>query len=216
MYKLNCNLIGELINVLKHHQHIHSLEFFRKYKKPFNLNKKRVDDILSSNGDEIILDFAFEDYINEYCRKLLFKQLVIVQELKQKDIHLSSSRLKQPQSRLSKLMTYRFEKKEKGKMSINKCLNDLFGVRFICEFDELEQALEILSNHFSNEKRIKFIKKDNYGYKAIHIYIYGENNSYFPWEIQIWNYKDEESNKISHSKHKQGYLEWTETLNKQR
>ena len=45
------------------------------------------------------------------------------------------------------------------------------------------------------------------GYIATHVY-YRISNSYFPWELQIWDKRNAVNNRISHSKYKQEYTKW--------
>ncbi|UXV35111.1 hypothetical protein MUA90_00765 [Staphylococcus sp. IVB6181] len=72
----------------------------------------------------------------------------------------------------------------------------------------MEDFFEQLNKYLDKTLNIKTTYNDKNGYKAVHIYLRGENNKCFPWEIQIWNSKDEESNRESHSKYKQDYLKW--------
>jgi hypothetical protein len=44
-------------------------------------------------------------------------------------------------------------------------------------------------------------------YIATHVYFKKDNFS-FPWELQIWNKKDEEENILSHKMYKQHYIKW--------
>lgn len=37
---------------------------------------------------------------------------------------------------------------------------------------------------------------------------FSKDNYSFPWELQIWNRIDEESNLESHKKYKQDYVRW--------
>ena len=73
---------------------------------------------------------------------------------------------------------------------INKCFNDLFGVRIIFNydfsFDDINNVFEkIKSDYDINLKCIDSSKKD---YVATHIYFKIDNYN-FPWELQIWSKK---------------------------
>ena len=91
-------------------------------------------------------------------------------------------------------------------MPINKCINDLFGVRIILEesvtFEEVQAFME--KNYREKYRCIDSSKLD---YKAVHLY-FRENNYTFPWELQIWNRCDVENNFASHKKYKQEYTIW--------
>ena len=119
--------------------------------------------------------------------------------------HVSSLRVKNVNSCLSKIHYYTYEKGEKGNIPIKKCINDLFGLRIITEnqFD-YDSVNQMLSNKYP---KIKCTKKDEKNYKAIHIYFYKDNNNY-QWELQLWYKGDEKKNKKSHKKHKQKYTKW--------
>lgn len=204
--------IIKVINVINK-QHIKYTEnFLNNYPKPVHLKKKRVDHIITGQESDYTLDFLFEDYLTKYCKKLSFTQLFVKQEISKMASYEFTLRVKQPESRLSKLLTYRFEKAEKGKLSVNKCLNDLFGCRVILEFNSINDAYNILEQKLKDYDFIKLNKKDTQGYKAIHIYFEGLNKKYFPWELQIWHKDDEISNKKSHANHKQSYLKWPELM----
>lgn len=116
------------------------------------------------------------------------------------------ARAKQPYSILAKLQKY-ISGKEEGKMVICKCLNDLFGARYICEenLDYLE-ILEQLKVIFENDSKVRVVKSFHGTYNAVHLYIQ-EENSTFPWELQIWKQEDEMSNEESHKTYKQEYAE---------
>ena len=92
-----------------------------------------------------------------------------------------------------------------GKEPINKCYNDLFGIRIILdkkiEFDEIKEYVE---NNYKNIKVIHSLRGD---YKATHLY-FKEDNFSFQWELQIWNKEDEECNINSHKNYKQDYIKW--------
>ena len=55
--------------------------------------------------------------------------------------------------------------------------------------------------------RYRCIDSSKFDYKAVHLY-FKENNQSFPWELQIWNMCDMDSNFSSHKKYKQEYTAW--------
>ncbi|WP_414055177.1 hypothetical protein [Macrococcus equi] len=203
--------IKKIISILNQKQNEYTKEFLLKKEEHFHLRKCQINQVVSGNKDEVSMDYKFHEYIDDYCEGLHFESLKIEGEVLDNRF---DSRVKQPQSRLSKLLTYRFEKKEEGSLSINKCLNDLYGCRITMEFDDIEKLFLILKEEFKDYKRIKLIISKKYGYEAIHIYTKGENNYFFPWELQIWSTNKEDGNRKSHAIHKQDYLQWTSDLNK--
>ena len=97
------------------------------------------------------------------------------------------------------------ENHENGKVSINKCFNDLFGIRIICEKElSYRKISDFINNKYSDLKCIDSSKKD---YRATHIY-FKKNNFSFQWELQVWNKVDEINNIESHEKYKQDYVRW--------
>lgn len=101
---------------------------------------------------------------------------------------------------------------EDGKIPINKCFNDLFGIRIICNEElSFDKVFKLVNNKYSNLKCIDSSKNE---YKATHIY-FKKDNFTFQWELQVWNKTDERRNINSHEKYKQDYIKW-ENENKER
>ena len=94
---------------------------------------------------------------------------------------------------------------EDGKIPINKCLNDIFGIRLITKdnysFDEIKIFMK------NKYPKLKVIDSTKGQYKATHVYFKEDNFSY-QWELQIWNENDEEKNIYSHEIYKQDYAKW--------
>ncbi|WP_414054650.1 hypothetical protein ACMGE6_04830 [Macrococcus equi] len=204
--------IKKVVAIMNKYHLKYSKNFLLQYPTPINLRKTQVNHVIIGEKNEFEIDFIFEDYLINYCRKLTYTQLLIKQEVGYFLKYEFSSRVKQPQSRLSKLLTYRFEKKEIGKLPMNKCLNDLFGCRLILEYNDINELEKSLKEELKDEKNLKITKKCNEVYEAIHIYCMGLNKTYFPWEIQLWHKDVAERNKLSHAKHKQSYLKWPEIM----
>lgn len=116
-----------------------------------------------------------------------------------------SARVKSKNSIEFKIMHYKSDH-EDGKVPIIKCINDLFGLRFIVDqplsYIEISSLLKEIAKY-----RYKCINSTNNSYKATHIYFL-EDNCAFPWELQIWNKCDEKDNLTSHHKYKQAYTTW--------
>lgn len=108
-------------------------------------------------------------------------------------------------------MIYKIDRESKGflkgKVPINKRLNDLYGVRFIYDgpvhHDEVETFVKLNYSH------LKCINSSKNGYIGTHIY-FSEDNFTFPWELQVWSTENEQSNYDSHIIYKQDYLSWEE------
>lgn len=82
---------------------------------------------------------AYSNLANKYS---------LITEMTIPDCYNIRVRAKQQYSILAKLQKY-IEKKEKGKMAICKCLNDLFGARYICN-----ENMDYLEIFFSTEYNI--------------------------------------------------------------
>ncbi|WP_270613221.1 hypothetical protein [Coprococcus sp. AM97-35] len=93
----------------------------------------------------------------------------------------------------------------KGKVPINKCLNDLFGVRIIIDssftHDDLADHLK------AKYSMLKLTNASKNGYIASHLY-FMMDNQLFPWKLQIWQKQDEMNNLASHKLYKQDYTSW--------
>ena len=98
-----------------------------------------------------------------------------------------------------------------GRIPIKKCLNDLFGIRYIIKE---EISLELIKNHIKIQfPKLKTIVALRDSYRAIHVY-FQRDNYIFPWELQIWRIEDSNLNKISHRKYKQAYTKWEKEFRK--
>ncbi len=116
-----------------------------------------------------------------------------------------TTRIKTVNSIEYKIQRYKWGS-EQGKIPVNKCINDLFGIRVIIDealsYEEIEKFIE---RTYSG--KYKCLDSSKQEYKATHIY-FKEGNKAFPWELQIWNACDAERNFASHKKYKQGYTTW--------
>ena len=124
------------------------------------------------------------------------------------DLHLKSSifsRIKAINSIQYKIENY-YLNREDGKIPINKCLNDIVGIRIILNN---EISLIAINNWLkSTFKNLKVIEAYRGEYRAIHVYFGKGNNYLFQWELQIWLLKDSNKNLLSHHKYKQSYIKW--------
>ena len=169
-----------------------------KYYTKANLKNTLVKDIVKNN---YLLDvvFNYREFINQNNIQLLmdFKEFSTSSET-------VNIRTKTKNSIEYKIKRYT-EKDEGGEIPINKCLNDLFGIRLISnKLLEYKDILKLVKEKSENLKCIDSSKKD---YVATHIYFKKDNYS-FQWELQIWNKINEMDNIVSHEKYKQDYVRW--------
>lgn len=214
------NLVEEVIVCHKIFSEQHLENISSKNMVAINLKTKQIREIVEFFTDDGIFWFLPEyyEYINWYMYLLNDLTAMIDFEYDYLDIDCRT-RVKQNESMVNKIIYYCVGKNEKGKVSLNKCLNDLFGLRItIGNYDlgeiheRMEYYLSILRQKYGYKLKISNATKSCY--TAIHIYIQGDNNYVFPWELQIWNIKDREKNEGCHKKYKQQYVEWAEIFRK--
>lgn len=168
------------------------------YYSKINLKNTVVCDILEN---KVLLDaiINYREFINENNIQLVLDFKQFTTEKSKVNI-----RTKAKNSIEYKIKNY-MENHENGKVPINKCFNDLFGIRIISKdgltYNEIEN---LITNKYGNVKCINSSKKE---YKATHIY-FKKNNFSFQWELQIWNKIDEINNIQSHERYKQDYVRW--------
>lgn len=168
----------------------------------YNYKKRTIYDLVN-DGKIFLCVICYQQFLNEATIKLVesFSCLDIQQWCDGK----INTRVKTPNSITQKIYTY-YNGKLNGKMPINKCLNDLFGIRFILSYNlSVDDMIKHISQTFPKLKCIDASKEA--GYKAIHVY-FADNNSEFPWELQIWHSLDEIRNIELHKIYKQDYTSW--------
>ena len=159
---------------------------------------------------DIYTDDVIYTNIQEYLQFLNSRSAAITFDFSFICRYNVTARVKAKNSIEYKLKNYMTDKHEHGKIPVNKCLNDLFGVRIFLE-DRLEYS-EI--NQFVQETykgKYRCIDSSKLEYKATHIY-FKENNESFPWELQIWNKEESKENFESHKRYKQEYTSWEKEL----
>lgn len=173
-----------------------------------NFKKKLVSDIE--------IDGAIYSHITSYLRyieAISFSIGVGMIDLSVNNAIALACRTKNIASIDSKLERYKTGERYKfGKVPINKCLNDIFGARIIIDYQlTLSDIENFLKDNFPQWENLKITDSSKNEYKATHIY-FRKNNFSLPWELQIWFVGDEESNRSSHQKYKQGYTAWEHSL----
>lgn len=166
--------------------------------KPLNMDKKLVSDLYNY---PMLLSIVF-DYRDLILKTVDNPSIMFLEPNFESDI---SSRLKNVNSIQFKIEDY-YKNHQKGKIPINKCLNDILGIRIILkEVTTLKNIIDYIKAEFPELKVINSSKKD---YKAIHVYFGKGNNYVFQWELHSWLEKDEINNLLSHHKYKQDYIKW--------
>lgn len=206
-----CNDLHQLIQEINKLHSDFSTEFsLNKDVKHFNLRKKQIRHIteVTEKKGLFSIDNDFFILLQHYAEKL--ENVVIYNDLEYlySDFDLRL-RVKQPDSIVNKLKYYRVGKLESGQIPLRKCLNDLLGMRItIDSFDHNNDCFQNICESLMEQYRIKCMDSSKDDYKAFHFYFYGESNTFFPWELQIWRTEDKEANNRSHQFHKQEYKNW--------
>lgn len=195
-------LLEETYNIYKNVCDDWRLENGLKYNQMTTTVWQTLEDV-----NKLIDIFKYRDFLNE--KKL--EQVLKISSL----LNVSHSRVKQLNSTLFKLVNYNTKKitGKSGTIAINKCLNDMFGLRVITNrvftFNEVKNFIK------ENFPKFKCLNSSKDEYKAIHIYIKEDNYNYL-WEVQLWFKDDEKKNHESHKLHKQAYTKWEQLFkNKQ-
>ncbi len=166
-----------------------------------NQKKKLVKDIEHDNNIlTTILNYRLFINENHLDIKLEFNRLNLKSEV--------NSRVKAQNSIEYKISNYMTDKHNYGEIPLNKCFNDLYGIRIIFEENiDFNDIKKFVDNKYNG--KIKCYDASKGDYVATHMY-FKENNYSFQWELQIWDKKHYESNIISHENYKQGYTKWEE------
>lgn len=168
-----------------------------------NLKKKQVRDLVD--------DDLFFTMILKYRSLLLSTNLDSTIRRYEREEFEIKCRIKVIDSVQSKIERY-IDMEHEGRVPVNKCINDIFGVRVIanCTISHEEICRHVFDTH--GLKCIDSSKTDprtgRLIYIATHIY-FKDGNMDFPWELQIWFTENSESNYASHEKHKQRYTKWS-------
>jgi ppGpp synthetase/RelA/SpoT-type nucleotidyltranferase len=89
---------------------------------------------------------------------------------------------------------------------VNNWLNDIFGARIILTAEEIAAVMDLLDD-WQDELGLKnWYWRDKEGYRGLHIYFKNKSNFYFPWELQIWDIADLQSNIKNHEKFKRNFI----------
>ena len=89
---------------------------------------------------------------------------------------------------------------------VNNWMNDIFGARIILTREEIDNVIERLDGWQKQFGLKNWYLRDKDGYKGLHIYFKNDSNFFFPWELQIWDANDVDSNIENHERHKRGFV----------
>ncbi|MBF0778930.1 GTP pyrophosphokinase [Streptococcus cuniculi] len=181
--------VERLIAEINRIHHLYSKDYFETGK----VEKVNIYHSFSKVPIEHILSYRLNlhESINDY----LYRADV-------KDIHYFY-RVKTTESILYKIDSY---KKRDTKYPVNNILNDIFGARMILSSEEVREILDRLDDWKEMYGLKNWYIRDREGYVGIHIYFKNQSNFYYPWELQIWDEKDAETNIESHRLYKRSFV----------
>ena len=99
----------------------------------------------------------------------------------------------------------RFSSRE-DQYPVNNWLNDIFGARIILNTDNINSVMNLLDDWQTELGLKNWYLREKEGYRGLHVYFKNKNNFFFPWELQIWDAKDMESNIKNHEKFKRNFV----------
>lgn len=195
-------ILDKLIRIIQseYEKNISAWEKSENYQK-VNLRKKTINELAKTN-ELLPLVFSYRLFINQTINTFSI-------ELQNNDFGECkvNTRIKAQNSIEYKLINYK-QNHENGNIAINKCFNDIYGMRIILQsYISHEKIRQWVKENYVDLKCIASAKNN---YIATHVYFKKDNFS-FPWELQIWNKKDEEKNILSHKMYKQDYIKWENT-----
>lgn len=120
-------------------------------------------------------------------------------------------RVKTMDSILDKIRRYNQSPCLLGNTPVNKCLNDVFGIRMIAQCTVMaDDIIGYVNDRHPGLKVLDSSKTedDETVYVATHIY-FRESNQRYPWELQIWSVERSELNYKSHRERKETYVRWS-------
>ena len=201
---MNVDELDKLIEFIYNKHDIISKDWKKdKRYKPINMKKIQVADVVLNN-ELLDIIYDYRNFISNYYTDLL-NDISLLKLNNQVEL-----RIKAYSSLQDKINRYYAEKKhEYGKISINKCVNDILGIRLI--FNEAKNLQEVMNYINKKYNNLKSIDSSKDGYVATHVYFMKNDNLKFQWELQLWNKKDVENNKECHEKYKQEYTKFENT-----
>lgn len=211
MSKFEPSILFNLVNEIDNFH----LELSKKWVNEYtdstvNMKRTRVDHLVDI--EKMTIAPYFLKIINDYITFLSIETIYNDFEFDYVEYDVRT-RIKQKDSIVNKLLHYRNNSKiyATGKVPVNKCLNDIFGIRIVFEdFDHSDENFQQFLYFIKEVFNLKVVSKCSYEYNATHLYFKNRRNIYFPWELQIWSKNDEKNNEKSHEMHlrKRSYSSW--------
>ena len=209
-HEINLETYKSIINIIYEEHNNSTKTWLDKQEKTYNLANKNIIDVYTLNKNEEYIELEFKEYMSSYMKTLDELYMKIMLRINEECNLIIRGRVKSTES--INLKMSKKAKQDSGKFSINRCLNDLLGLRIIdSNYNKNIVILEEYLNELKDNQniRIRNLNRENKGYRAYHIYFRGLDNRYFPVELQIWNKHNEDTNLKSHEMYKKEYTSWS-------
>ncbi|GAB6685846.1 GTP pyrophosphokinase [Streptococcus uberis] len=174
------NQAERLISEINHSHTIISKDYFENLNiKEIEPHNAYVDQIFNGIKIQPILDYRLNlhESINDYLMTADLKGIDYVY------------RVKTSESIINKINQYSSKDK---RLLVKEVLDDILGMRILLNAEEIIEVLNSLDNWKEEYGLKNWYLRDKDGYKGLHLYF--KNDSYYPWELQIWDSNDVTSN----------------------
>lgn len=173
----------------------------KEVKHRINYSKKRIDDFYK-DSQLVDLFVGYYDIYSIEISNLVFSKTIRELQYDYSD-YLLRVRVKEKKSLTEKIDRYK-NNHTQGRVSIQKCINDILGFRIITGSNYIgDEKFKAMCENLQKDKVIsRFYVKNEGDYKGIHLYFKNKSNLYLPWELQIWFKNHERDNTESHKSHK--------------
>ena len=169
-----------LISEINHCHTIISKDYFENLNiEEMESHNSYVGQIFNGKKVQPILDYRLNlhESINDYLMTADLKGINYVY------------RVKTSESIINKINQY--SSKDKPLLA-KEVLDDILGIRILLNAEEITEVLNSLDNWKEEYGLKNWYLRDKDGYKGLHLYF--KNDSYYPWELQIWDSNDVASN----------------------
>lgn len=179
------------------HQNYQTFCEFYYSNHPFEVNLRRLSCAEALNDDFLTQMFIYINSLTQTQSAIIGKGLLKYSEFLR-------MRVKQYDTAYHKVLAKSISEESEGEYPIIKVINDLMGMRIILpNVNDNYDHIKALLNCLKKQKIIsRFYHRDDHKYHAFHCY-FKKSNITFPWELQIWNQKDEQENVTAHLRHNQ-------------
>ena len=153
-HEINLETYKSIINIIYEEHNNSTKTWLDKQEKTYNLANKNIIDVYTLNKNEEYIESEFKEYMSSYMKTLDELYMKIMLRINEECNLIIRGRVKSTES--INLKMSKKAKQDSGKFSINRCLNDLLGLRII---DSNYNKNIVILEEYLNEL------KDNQKYK---------------------------------------------------